>query len=93
MTEEIAATPGWLDERLDEVFAALPRTQPVLEARAAYADCLAARKAPAAPSDMLGDETEPCHQALLRALRQADVEAPGLHLALEAVEAELAEDS
>ena len=93
MTEEIAATPGWVDARLDEVFAALPRTGAVAAARAAYADCLARRKAPAAPSDMEGAETEPCHQALLRALRQADVDAPGLHAALEALEAELAEDS
>ena len=93
MTEEIAATPGWVDERLDEVFAALPRTNAVRAARSAYADCLAARKAPAAPSDMDGAEAEPCHQALLRARRHAGVEAPGLHAALEAMEAELAENS
>ena len=93
LTEEIAATPGWIDERLDEVFAILPSTDSVAAARAAYADCLARRKAPAAPSTMEGAEVEPCHQALLRALRQAGVEAPGLHGALEAMEAELAEES
>ena len=26
MTEEIAATPGWVDERLDEIFRNLPQT-------------------------------------------------------------------
>ena len=93
MTEEIAATPGWVDERLDEVFALLPRTDAVQAARGAYAECLARRKAPAAPSDMEGAEVEPCHQALLRALRHAGVDAPGLHAALEAMEAELAEES
>ena len=93
MTEEIAATPGWVDDKLDEVFAPLPHTDAVAAARAAYADCLARRKAPAAPSTVEGAEAEPCHQALLRALRHAGVDAPGLHLALEAMEAELAEDS
>ena len=93
MTEEIAATPGWLDGRLDEAFASLPDTDAVRSARRAYAECLAVRKAPAAPSDMLGAEAEPCHQALLASLRDAGVKAPGLHAALEAIEAELAEDS
>ena len=93
MTEEIAATPGWVDERLDQVFAPLPRTDAVRTARAAYADCLARRKSPAAPSTMEGAEVEPCHQALLSALRHAGVEAPGLHAALEEMEAELAEES
>lgn len=93
MTEEIAATPGWVEERLDDAFAGLPATEAVRNARRAYAECLARGKAPAAPSDVLGAEAEPCHQALMRALRQAGVEAPGLHARLEAVEAELAEES
>ena len=92
MTEEIAATPGGA-ERLDKVFASLPRSGALDAARDAYADCLARRKAPAAPSDTEGAEAEPCHQALLRALRDAGVDAPGVHPALEALEAELAENS
>lgn len=96
MTEEIAATPGWVDERLDELFAPLPATPAVAAARSAYANCLGSRKAPAAPSDMLGAEFEACRPALHRALQQAGVDAEllaGLEGGLEALEAEIAADS
>ncbi len=72
MTEPIPATPGWVDARLDAIFAKLP---PGTEAaRDAFASCLARSKSPAAPSDLLGAEFEPCHAALRRDLLRAGVD-------------------
>ena len=93
MTEEMAATPGWVDRRLDQLFAPLPYTAEVDSARRAYSGCLAASKAPAAPSDLLGAEFAPCRPALNRALRAAGVDAAAvsaLEAELEALEAEIA---
>ena len=84
MTEEIAATPGWVDARLDAILAASP-------ARDAYADCLARAKQPGAPSDMLGAEFDRCRRALRHAVEQADWAA--LEPQLEALEAEIAAES
>ncbi len=66
MTDPIAATPGWVDERLERVFAGLPPD--TRAARDEYADCLSRNKPPAAPTDCLGAEFEPCHAGLRRAL-------------------------
>ena len=96
MTEEIASTPGWTDDRLDRVFAHLPQTPVIAAARGAYESCLAANKAPAAPSDMLGAEFAGCRPALHQALRQAGIgsaDLDRLNQALEAVEAEIADGS
>ena len=95
MTEEIAAAPGWVDERLDGVFASLPQSAEVVAARNAYLDCLAAQKSPAAPSDMLGAEFNGCRSALLRSLRacHAEFDEAGLKQRLETLEAELVSGS
>lgn len=96
MTEEIAATPGWLDERLDELFAALPEDDRMGAARDQYARCLAGAKTPAAPSDLLGAECERCRSLLLAALAGLGIEQTALDRLgrdLEAIEAELAADS
>jgi len=96
VTEEIAATPGWVDGRLDELFAALPAGEAVASARDAYADCLAGQKEPAAPSDDLGTEFGGCRARLRAALAAADVTGDDwtrLDAALEALEAEVAADS
>lgn len=96
MTEEIAATPGWVDEKLDELFAPLPASPALAAARTAYARCLGARKAPAAPSDMLGAEFEACRPALHRALQGAGIDAgliAALEGGLETLEAEIAAES
>ncbi len=94
MTDPMASTPGWVDTALDRIFAALgPETGP---ARDAFATCLAAQKAPAAPSDMLGAEFESCHAALRRNLLHAGVSRAMVESALseaEALEAEIAADS
>jgi len=94
VTEEIAATPGWVEERLDAIFAGLPGA-----ARAgcrAYAACLARSKTPGAPSDLLGAEFEGCRAALRQALLAAGLDPEALDALdgkLEALEAEIDEDS
>jgi hypothetical protein len=93
--EEIAATPGWVDERLDELFSALPRDPEVEAVRLAYSSCLAACKSPSVPSDMLGAEFNDCRATLHLALRAAGIgpELQALEGGLEALEAEIASDS
>ena len=96
MPEKIAATPGWVDERLDEVFAALPGSAGVSAARDRYAACLAGEKSPTAPTDNLGAEFNRCRSALMTALAGAGVDdamRAALDTRLEAVEAEIAEGS
>ncbi len=96
MTEDIAGTPGWVDQRLDDVFATLPASPAILAARRAYADCLAAQKSPAAPSDILGAEFAPCRPGLHQALRAAGIDqaaVAALETTLEALEAEIAGES
>ncbi len=84
MTEEIAATPGWVDERLETILPPSP-------ARDAYADCLARAKQPGAPSDMLGAEFTQCRRTLRHAIAHPDWAA--LEPKLEALEAEIAAES
>ena len=94
MTEEIASTPGWVEQRLDEAFAGLPASAD--PAREAYGACLGRRKAPAAPSDMLGSEFNGCRAALRRMLAGLGLDGDAmaqLDRRLEALEAEIAEDS
>ncbi len=94
MTEEIASTPGWVEQRLDDLFAALPASAG--PARAAYGACLGRQKAPAAPSDLLGAEFDGCRPALhhtLAGLGLASDTLAQLDRQLEALEAEIAEDS
>lgn len=96
MTEEIAGTPGWVDVRLDEVFASLPEGAAVGAAKAAYADCLAMQKDPVAPSDDSGAEFNGCRSRLHVALAEAGVTREAwakLDAELEALEAEIAADS
>ena len=89
MTEEIAATPGWVDGRLDQLLAGMPASPEIGAARAAYLDCLAARKAPAAPSDQLGAEFADCRSAFLAALRRHGAPLGALGEQLERLEAEI----
>ncbi len=94
VTEAIPATPGWVDEALDRMFADLgPDTD---DARSAFAACLAGSKIPATPSDLLGAEFERCHSALRRALLSAGLERELVAVVLseaEALEAEVAAES
>ena len=94
MTEEIAATPGWVEERLEEVFAGL--SDATRQARDAYVACLARAKTPGAPSDLLGAEFDRCRAKLHLALLAAGVDHGTLDRLtprLEALEAELTAES
>ena len=94
MTDPMAATPGWVDGRLDEIFANLPAT--TRPAQDAFAACLAGSKQPAAPSDMLGAEFSRCHAEFRRALLHAqvhDTERNAVMQSLEALEAEIGAQS
>ncbi|MDP9095407.1 MAG: hypothetical protein M3N26_02430 [Pseudomonadota bacterium] len=94
MTDPMAATPGWVDSRLETIFANLPDA--LKPAADEFADCLARSKAPAAPSDLLGTEFANCHRAFRRSLEQAATDAPviaDIMGQLEALEAEIAADS
>jgi len=96
VTEEIASAPGWVEKRLDDVFATLPDHPGLAAARNGYLSCLARKKAPAAPSDMLGAEFDGCRGALRRQLAELGLEddvMAQLDRKLEALEAEMAEDS
>jgi len=96
VTEEIASTPSWVEQRLDDVFAALPAHPGLAAARNGYLTCLARKKAPAAPSDILGTEFDGCRGALRRhltGLGLTDATMAQLDQQLEALEAEVAEDS
>ncbi len=96
MTEEIASAPGWVEKRLDDVFAGLPDHPGLAAARDGYLSCLGRKKAPAAPSDMLGTEFNGCRGALHRQLVELglpDDAMAQLDWKLEALEAEMAEDS
>ncbi len=96
MTEEIPASPGWLDAKLDEAFAGIEGDDRVGAARDQYGSCLAGAKAPAAPSDLLGAECERCRTLLLASLAGLGIGRDALDRLgqrLEAIEAELAADS
>jgi len=94
LTEEIASAPGWVEQRLDDLFATLPPGASA--ARDGYLACLGRKKAPAAPSDILGAEFDGCRAALhheLARLGLAADELATLDRQLESLEAEIAEDS
>ena len=96
MTEEIASAPSWVEKRLDDVFATLPAHPGLAAARNGYLACLARNKAPAAPSDLLGAEFDGCRGTLrqqLAGLGLPDDAMAQLDGQLEALEAEMAEDS
>ena len=96
MTEEIAATPGWAEQGLDEAFRGLPDDPAVSAAKEAYLSCLAGGKQPAAPSDTLGAEFSACRPALRKSLAEAGVSEQSLSqldAQLEAYEAEVASGS
>ena len=94
MTDPMRATPGWVDEALDRLFEGLGAE--LGTARDAFSACLAGKKEPAAPSDLLGAEFETCHSALRNALFAAGLERDRVADVLrkaEALEAGLAADS
>jgi hypothetical protein len=91
VSEDVAATPGWVEARLDEILAALPA--PVRVAcRSAYLDCLARCRPPA--NVEAGHDR--CRAVFLDCLAGAGLDRPALQALepeLEALEAEIAENT
>jgi hypothetical protein len=83
LTEETPATPGWVDGRIDTVFA--PLGAAAVPAREAYATCLAGVRG-SVDTDAGHDR---CRARALAALRDLDIDVAALDRALQALEAEL----
>ncbi len=95
MAEDIPATPGWVEERLDEIWASagIGSTPGSTAARNTYLSCLAT-------CGTGSDDPERCHdlcrQAFLESLRSARVSGEAiaaLEAELETLEAEITEDT
>ncbi|NVN12133.1 MULTISPECIES: hypothetical protein [Nguyenibacter] len=89
-TEEVPATPGWVEGIVEAAFATLPCSGPgVTILRNAYLDCLAG----APRTEDLDAGHDRCRQALLKALAAKEKLRPDILRAfetrLEAVEAEI----
>ncbi len=87
-TEDVAATPGWVESELDEIFAGLPQRPTLATARTRYADCLAASTRDAEAAH------DRCRRTLLDALAADGIAAQdcrALEQRLEALEAEITE--
>ena len=86
-TEDVPPVPGWVEDSLDGILAALPQRPGLRALRDAYLDCLAAARGPA-DIDAVHDR---CRLALLTALRArehvAEPVLAGLEQRLEALEA------
>lgn len=90
LTEETPSTPGWVDGRVDEVFA--PFGPAAAAAREAYATCLGGVRGDV---DMDGGHDR-CRMAALTALREAGIDEAALdefNRTLEALEAEISADT
>jgi hypothetical protein len=88
--EEAPATPGWVEERLDEICALHPLGEAGMRCRAAYLACLANCRG-AVDTEQGHDR---CRVAFLRCLRDGGLAGPSLDaLAAElaALEAEISE--
>jgi len=89
MSEDAPATPGWVEARLDEILAGLPA---VGHCRGAYLDCLARCRPPADP----GEGRDRCRAVVLDCLAGTGMDPAALRrldTALEALEAEIGEDT
>ena len=85
LTEETPAAPGWVDRRIQEIFA--PLAPETAGARDAYADCLAGARG-AVDVDAAHDR---CRRALLDAVDGKVPDRGALDRSLQALEAEISE--
>lgn len=86
--EEVPATPGWVEERLDEIFALYPKGAAGARCRTAYLACLADCRG-AIDAEAGHDR---CRKAFLFCLRESGLAPPllvSLEAELEALEAEI----
>lgn len=88
-TEDVPATPGWVERSVEEILAVLPQQPALAGLRNAYLDCLAEARGPG-DVDAAHDR---CRRRLIEGLRQQlhlrDQLAGDLDRKLEAIEAEL----
>ncbi len=88
-TEDVPATPGWVEGSVEEILAVLPAEPALAGLRNAYLDCLAGARGPG-DVDAAHDR---CRRTLIDALRDRQRVPAGLlqqiELALEAMEAEI----
>ncbi len=91
-TEDVPATPGWVEQSLDDILASLPQRPTLRALRNSYLDCLAG----AGRTRDLDETHDRCRRRLLTALLeeerlpQAVVDA--LEQKLEALEAEISDN-
>ncbi len=87
-TEDVPATPGWVEGSVEEILSVLPPEPALAALRNAYLDCLAGARGPG-DVDAAHDR---CRRSLIEALRQRHLGerlVRDLDQKLEAVEAEL----
>jgi hypothetical protein len=88
-TEDVPATPGWVEQSVDEIFSILPHQPAVLGSRNAYLDCLAGARGP----DDMDAAHDRCRRTLIGDLRErqhfGELLLQQLDQKLEALEAEI----
>ena len=91
MDEDTPTLPGWVDERLDEIFADFPEDLPIEPVRDAYATCLAN----AIDQVDIAQAAMGCRRELIAKLEEMGLDAEvveSLDEVLEALEEEIAEE-
>lgn len=96
MAEDIPATPGWVEERIEQLWAEtkIGNSGPAVDARSAYLNCLAGCSV-----NMAGDSEvcqDVCRQQLMEALHKQGFDAEALEVLeqkLESLEAEITEST
>ena len=88
-TEDVPATPGWVEQSVEEIFSILPPQPAVSNLRNAYLDCLANARG---PNDM-DNAHDRCRRKLIGDLREqqhfGEQLLTQLEQKLEAMEAEI----
>nr|WP_321985625.1 hypothetical protein [uncultured Lichenicoccus sp.] len=91
-TEDVPATPGWVEQGVDEILASLPQRPSLRALRNSYLDCLAS----AGRTRDLDETHDRCRKRLLTALLEGEHFAPAtvaaLEQKLEALEAEISDN-
>ncbi len=96
MAEDNPALPGWVDERLDEIFAGFPPELDIKPHREAYADCLAQAIGQGQPAIEADATRATCREQFIIALESIGIDRQvldALNQVLEVVEDDLAEDT
>ncbi|WP_428374785.1 hypothetical protein [Lichenicoccus sp.] len=91
-TEDVPATPGWVEQGVDEILATLPQRPALRALRNSYLDCLAA----AGRTRDLDETHDRCRRRLLTALLEEEhlsrATVDALERKLEALEADISDN-